>query len=210
MMATRNVKKKSRMNIHPRLHLGSLKWILLITVFAGFVLSALFIFTQNSFEWSLFGQQKSPSHGFPARLVIPTIKVDASIQSVGLTLAGAMDAPKGPADVAWFNLGPLPGEKGNAVIAGHYGYKNSSAAFDNLDQLSEGDRLLVQDEKGEAVVFVVRELRSYGETDDTTSIFSSDDGAAHLILITCEGVWSATKKSYSGRLVVFADKEQPL
>jgi sortase (surface protein transpeptidase) len=27
-------------------------------------------------------------------------------------------------NVAWFNLGPLPGENGSAVISGHYGLKN--------------------------------------------------------------------------------------
>jgi len=32
-----------------------------------------------------------------------------------------MDLPKERANVAWFNLGPRPGENDSAVIAGHYG-----------------------------------------------------------------------------------------
>ncbi len=64
----------------------------------------------------------------------------------------------------------------------------------------------VQDEKGITTVFVVRELRQYGQNENDGSVFISSDGKAHLNLITCEGVWSAAKKSYSDRLVVFTDK----
>jgi hypothetical protein len=37
-------------------------------------------------------------------------------------------------------------------------------------------------------------------------VFASNDGGAHLNLITCAGEWNKGKKSYSERLVVFADK----
>ena len=61
--------------------------------------------------------------GFPVRLRIPSINVDAPVEYVGLTPDGAMDVPKERANVAWFNLGPRPGENNSAVIAGHYGRK---------------------------------------------------------------------------------------
>jgi len=35
----------------------------------------------------------------------------------------------------------------------------------------------------------------------------SNDGKAHLNLITCAGVWDEVEKSHSSRLVVFADME---
>lgn len=44
------------------------------------------------------------------RLMISKLRINASIQHLGLTPDGAMDVPKGPAEVAWFNLGPRPGE----------------------------------------------------------------------------------------------------
>lgn len=53
----------------------------------------------------------------------------------------------------------------------------------------------------------MREIRSYDPTVDASGIFGSNDGKAHLNLITCEGIWDATKKSYSKRIVVFTDKE---
>lgn len=147
------------------------------------------------------------SSGLPIRLVIPKIKVDAAVEHVGLTPQGAMGVPKGPANAAWFELGSRPGEKGSAVIAGHFGWKNGiPAAFDNLSKLRKGDKIYMTDAKGATSTFVVRELRTYGERDDASSVFMSNDGKAHLNLITCEGVWNKAKKSYSSRLVVFTDK----
>lgn len=146
--------------------------------------------------------------GLPIHLKIPKIGVDALIQSVGLTPNGAMDIPKEPANTAWFNLGPHPGEKGSAVIDGHFGWKNNiPAVFDNLSKLQKGDKIYVLNDKGITTTFVVRETKTFGEKDDTSNIFSSNDNVSHLNLITCEGIYNKTNKSYSGRLVVFADRE---
>ena len=140
-------------------------------------------------------------------LRIPKINVDAAIQYVGLTPQGAMDVPKGPADVAWFDLGPRPGENGSAVIAGHEGWKDGiHAVFDNLHTLQKGDKLYVEDENGTTITFVVREVKLYDQNQDASDVFGSSDGAAHLNLITCAGTWHAAEKSYSNRLVVFTDK----
>lgn len=144
----------------------------------------------------------------PVRLRIPAIQVDATILPVGLNPDGAMDTPKGPADVAWFDKGPRPGENGSAVVAGHFGWKdNIPAVFDDLSTLRKGDKIYVENDKGEITTFVVRESRLFGEEGNATEVFNSSDGKAHLNLITCEGVWNKETKSYSKRLVVFADKE---
>lgn len=119
-----------------------------------------------------------------------------------------MDVPKGPNDVAWFNLGPRPGEIGSAVISGHYGWKNNiPAVFDNLHKLRKGDKVYVEDKNGATITFVVRELRTYDQNEDASDVFGSSDGKAHLNLVTCTGTWNKAQKSYSKRLVVFTDKE---
>jgi LPXTG-site transpeptidase (sortase) family protein len=146
--------------------------------------------------------------GVPVHLTIPRIGVDAAVEFVSLTPEGAMAVPKGPANAAWFEPGPRPGEEGSAVIAGHFGWKDGiPAVFDDLHTLQKGDKIYVEDETGTTTVFVVRELRRYGEYEDAPDVFSSSDGKAHLNLVTCEGIWNKSSKSYSKRLVVFADKE---
>jgi LPXTG-site transpeptidase (sortase) family protein len=144
----------------------------------------------------------------PARITIPSIHVDATVGSVGLTDAGAVGAPTDPMSAGWYEFGPRPGEVGNAVIVGHYGWKDGRAAvFDALHSLHPGDRISVEDASGSTTRFVVRELRVYGEQQDASEVFYPDDTGKHLVLITCEGAWNKASKSYSGRLVVFADIE---
>ncbi len=145
--------------------------------------------------------------GLPILLSIPKLALTAPIEHVGLMSDGTLEVPVGPSNVAWFNAGPRPGEEGSAVIDGHFGWKDSiPAAFDQLHALVKGDMIYVTDDNGFTTVFVVRELRLYGEHEDASIVFNSKDAKAHLNLITCAGAWDRGRKSYSERLIVFADK----
>lgn len=153
-------------------------------------------------------EQANTKIELPVRLKIPSIDVDASVDSVGLTSDGAMDVPKNPDEVAWFHLGSRPGQIGTAVMAGHYDWiNNKPAVFDHLDKLRIGDKISVEDEHGVVITFVVRETRVYDNDEIVPEVFGSNDGKAHLNLITCTGSWNKAKKTYSERLVVFTDKE---
>lgn len=146
--------------------------------------------------------------GLPIKIIIPKIGVEAVIEYVELTTEGAMDKPKNQANVAWYELGPRPGEIGSAVIAGHYGWKNKQAsAFDELYKLRPGDKIYIVDDKGINISFTVSGNRRYSPNADATRIFFSDDEKSHLNLITCEGTWDKASESYSERLVIFADKD---
>jgi LPXTG-site transpeptidase (sortase) family protein len=155
-----------------------------------------------------FSAEGQVMSGVPVRLKIPSIKVDASVEFVGVNSSGEMDVPKNPDNVAWFEPGVIPGDNGSAAIAGHFGWKEGiPAVFDDLNKLKKGDKVYVEDEKGVTVVFVVRELKVYKEGEESSRVFISNDGKAHLNLITCGGVWNKADESYSDRLVVFTDKE---
>lgn len=146
--------------------------------------------------------------GLPVNLKIPSIKVDATVLSVGLTPDGAMDSPVGPAPAGWYNLGPRPGEQGSAVIDGHSGWRNDiPAVFDDLYKVKIGDKIYVEDNMGATTTFVVREVKTYNPNADASNVFISNDGKSHLNLITCTGFWNKILKSHSDRLIVFTDKE---
>ncbi len=150
--------------------------------------------------------EETVSSGLPVRLKIPKINVDAAVQYVGVDASGTMIAPSGLKDVAWLKTGTKPGNIGSAVIAGHYGTK-SGIVFNDLYKLKKGDDVYVEDDKGEKLHFVVRESRTYDPKADASDVFNSSDGKAHLNLVTCEGTWDSVRKTYSNRLIVFADKE---
>lgn len=158
---------------------------------------------------SYYVKPTAPVVGIPVRLEISKINVDAPIISVGVAKDGSMGAPTGPKEVGWFKFGVKPGEIGSAVIDGHYGYwKNGQGSvFDDLNKLRKGDQLYVKDSNGAVTIFIVRKILTYDPNKDASAVFSSSDGIAHLNVITCEGVWNNTTKTYSNRLVVFTDKK---
>ena len=186
----------------------SLKWSLFVFGFTAFSLCLFFVLFAYGFSSKTISISKQENPGLPMRLKIPLINIDAFIEQVGLTPTGAMDVPQGADDVAWFSLGPRPGEPGSSVIDGHYGYKNNRpAVFDNLYKLQKGDKIMVTNQAGIVTTFVVRSVVKYDAKANAGSVFSSSDGLAHLNLITCSGVWDSVAKSHSQRLIVFADKE---
>lgn len=180
-------------------------------IIASIVIIAFSLTVNSFFNFNLFGRVSyaKPTSGLSLHLKIPNINVDADVESVGLTSQGTMGVPKGQTNAGWYNLGPRPGEIGTSVIDGHYGWwrNGKTGVFNNLYKLHKGDKLYIEDGKGEITTFVVRESRSYDPKADASDVFASSDGKAHLNLITCEGVWNKISKSYNKRLVVFTDKE---
>ncbi|TME10793.1 MAG: class F sortase [Chloroflexi bacterium] len=60
-----------------------------------------------------------PTDLTPVRLVIPSISLDAKIEARGLDSKRNLDTASDFHDVAWYELGPAPGQPGNALINGH-------------------------------------------------------------------------------------------
>lgn len=145
--------------------------------------------------------------GRPVRLEIPAIGVDALVESVGLTPDRAMDIPKGWMNAGWYQNGFLPGEPGNAVIAGHLDTSTGGpAVFWDLNQLVAGDAILVSYEDGSRFTFTVEANKVY-DHDAEGAIIESIFGKSltpDLNLVTCDGAWDHGAATYSKRLVVFA------
>ncbi len=146
--------------------------------------------------------------GTPVRLIIPSIGVDAHIQSVGLAWQGTgdMGIPTNFTDVGWYNQGPLPGMPGSAVIDGHLDGKDvKEAVFYNLAELKPGDLVEIVDAKGTTLQFRVVAAKLYDYNAPTTDIFSTGMSKVGLNLITCAGSWDKTEKLYDKRVVVFTE-----
>jgi hypothetical protein len=148
-----------------------------------------------------------PRPGLPVRLVIPSIKVDAAVEHVGLTSDGDMDVPKDYHNVAWYQPGPRPGEQGNAAIDGHVDSKTNTAVFWDLRKLKPGDDIIVIGDDGVERHFVVKSIESYTTGNAPLQrIFGSTTGA-HLNLITCDqsSTFNRSQGGYASRLVVYTD-----
>lgn len=160
------------------------------------------------------------AHYAPERLTIPSIHLDVTIIGVGVTSAGAMDAPRCNTnsdpicnEVYWFKGGYLPGELGNAVIAGHVNRPDlSPAPFWNLHFVKKGDTIVVQPLEGTALTFVVTNVTwisayAHGADNPTLDAVFGPASTRNLNLMTCIGDWDG--HTFDHRLLVQAQLQGP-
>jgi hypothetical protein len=144
-----------------------------------------------------------PRAGQPVRLQIPSIKVDAAIEYVGLTPNGDMDAPKNYDNTAWYELGARPGDIGNAAIAGHVDSKTRKAVFWDLAKLKPGNEIFVVGDDGVTRRFVVTALDSYERTDAPLQQIFGPTPERHLNIITCDSSTPFSNGHYAANVVVY-------
>ncbi len=147
-----------------------------------------------------------PAHPeYPGRISIPSIKVDAAVQAVGLTKLGSIASPGSFSSVGWFIKSALPGETGSMLVDGHVDNGLLRlGVFKHLDRTSEGDDIYVTTRGGEKVHYTVTRIESFPYKEvPMESILNQTDGAT-LVLITCAGDWIGEEKTYDKRLVVTA------
>ena len=139
----------------------------------------------------------------PNRLLIPRIGVNARIEARGLDANRNMATPNDFHDVAWYDLGPTPGEPGNALINGHVNWWTGSAVFTRLAELRPGDTVIVLRGDGTRLSFKVTSRRTVAAGARLASLFAPSP-VATLTLITCTGVWDPSILSDTQRLLVSA------
>ncbi len=140
----------------------------------------------------------------PARLIIPSIGVDADVQYVGVTAAGNMAVPTNFTDVGWYRYGTVPGQRGSAVVAGHVDNAIGFAGvFKRLEELAEGEEVFIVTKTGKRLRFEVEGAETYGYRDvPTERVFNASD-SRRLNLVTCGGTWIQSERSYDERHVVY-------
>lgn len=148
-----------------------------------------------------------PPVGQPTRIQVPAARVDTGFEYAGLLPNGAMDVPKNPDEVAWYKLGPKPGEKGNAIVAGHVDWGGKVRVFYPLKDLKPGDSVTVTDENGRKYEFDVKWSKWYpwnAPDTDIQEVYQQSD-RTELTLITCGGEFDHATRNYLNRLVVRAE-----
>ena len=139
-------------------------------------------------------------------LVIPSISVNAPVNSRTVGTNGQMGNPLGPWDVilydfsGWSGLGGVPGEPGaNAVFAGHVDYIHvGPAVFWSIRDLQPGDRVTVNTPNG-PITYAIQ-WSQWAEPDTDFTQFVTKTGQESITLVTCIGTFSAGH--YSNRLIV--------
>ena len=147
--------------------------------------------------------------GVPARVIVPSIEVDARIVGVGLQDDGEMETPDfGLA--GWYRLGPRPGDPGPAVVVAHVDSVQGPDVFNRLDELTAGDEIVVEDAIGGRARFVVRDSETIPKSELPVERIWSDGDDPVLRLITCGGEFDRAIRSYESNVIVYADAMAPV
>jgi sortase (surface protein transpeptidase) len=135
---------------------------------------------------------------------IPAIGVRSSLAGLGIDDAGALVPPTDFAQAGWFTAGPLPGDVGPAVIAGHVDSRTGPAVFFRLEELAVDDTVLVTRSDGRDVEFRVTRVAQYPKDDFATDEVYGPTTGPELRLITCGGTFDRSRRSYEDNVVVYA------
>jgi sortase (surface protein transpeptidase) len=145
-----------------------------------------------------------PADATPVRVTIPVIDVQSSLTDLGVDDAGALVPPGDFAQAGWFAAGPVPGDVGPAVIAGHVDSRTGPAVFFRLEELTVGDTVQVTRSDGRDVGFRVTRVAQYPKTDFATEEVYGPTTGPELRLITCGGTFDSSRRSYRDNVVVYA------
>jgi sortase family protein len=140
----------------------------------------------------------------PTAVRIPAIGVRAGVERLRLDPAGRLRSPRDPSRAGWWAGGPVPGDLGAAVVAGHLDSLTGPALFWRLSQLGPGDVVRVARSDGRSVAFVVDSVRLFAAADFPTAQVYGPTPDRALRLITCGGSFDAQRGHYRDNVVVFA------
>jgi sortase (surface protein transpeptidase) len=139
----------------------------------------------------------------PSTLQIPAIGVDTTVVPLGQNPDGSAAVPTATTYTGWYDLGPVPGDAGPAVILGHVDSYTGPGVFFNLKYLLPGDTITVTDGKV-PFTFQVQQVVTYAKGDFPTAQVFGSTPDAELRLITCGGPFDRTIGHYEDNVVVYA------
>jgi LPXTG-site transpeptidase (sortase) family protein len=141
----------------------------------------------------------------PVRLLVPAIAVSAPVIPLGLNPDKTIQVPKSFSQAGWFTEGPEPGERGAAVIVGHFDAKSGPGVFYRLRALRRGDIVTVALRGGSKVRFAVTRTLAVRKTRFPTNLVYQRTPRPTLRLVTCDGAFDSSTGHYVDNYIVFAD-----
>lgn len=151
----------------------------------------------------------SVARSTPVRLVIPSIGVNTSLVSLGLTKSHTVQVPSSWNTAGWYRFGPAPGQIGSAVILGHVDSYLGPAVFYELRTLRPGDKVLVTLADGRRLRFAVTGVGMYPKSNFPTELVYGPRHYSALELVTCGGAFDEATRHYLSNVVVYTSLVGP-
>jgi hypothetical protein len=118
---------------------------------------------------------------------------------------GQMDTVDDPDLAAWYELGPAPGEPGNALLNGHKSWQGKIGRFSVLWSMEADDVVAVAFENGTYRYFAVISVSFYPYDDVPDEVMYLDSQTPRMTLITCYGDFDRLIGTSKQRCVVVCE-----
>ena len=141
-------------------------------------------------------------------LIVPSAGLKSSIVKVGRTHTGAMGSPDNPYVIGWLDSSAVPGEDGNALLAGHRDFEDISGNVGTgvcweLVNTVVGDQMIIRDNESNIYyIYTVTDAATVNPRDPASAKYLKNTDESIITLITCEGSFNAETHQYSHRRVV--------
>ncbi|MFC4113548.1 class F sortase [Nonomuraea zeae] len=147
----------------------------------------------------------------PTAVYIPSIGVAAPLMELGLDERGAIQNPPfDPPNLAgWYRYGPVPGQRGAAVITGHLDTRTGPAVFASLKNVKRGDQVQVLRADRSVAVFVVDKVEHTPKSGFPAKKVYGKLAYPGLRLVTCGGAFDRQAHSYRDNTIVYAHLAAP-
>jgi sortase (surface protein transpeptidase) len=150
------------------------------------------------------GEQPAAEGVRPTRLRIPSIDVSTELIALGVDSTGVLEVPADPNVAGWFKVGPVPGDAGPALLAGHVDSKKGPAVFFRLKTLQPRAEVHVDRSDGRTVTFLVHSVRTYPKDQFPTAAVYAPTPVPELRLVTCGGPFDRLGGRYLDNVIVDA------
>lgn len=148
----------------------------------------------------------SPVSIVGSHLLIPTINVNAAVETKGTDADNVMQTPDDAMNVAWYDFTAPPGTVGNAVFAGHVDHVTvGRAVFWDLWTLKVGDTISFTAQDGQTYSYRVTRTATAG-SNDAANQYVGPTNTEIITLITCTGDFNPATRSYDQRLIVQGER----
>lgn len=126
-----------------------------------------------------------PAVGRPTYLTIPRLHISQSLDVISSAVVADLPTRLSVEEVAWLKGTSLAGEPGTTAIVGHSTF-SGEGAFDRLNTLRPGDRIIIGTSAGGSIDYVVDELVTAAKTKLPASLWAPSP-VSSLALISCTG-----------------------
>ncbi len=130
-----------------------------------------------------------------------TSKKGSPIVPVGIDSSNQMELEEGIERISWYESSAIPGNSGNAILAGHRDWAGALGSFQYLETVSQGEQVVITYEDKTTRTFEVVSKQVYS-FDNIPSYVTDISGEPRVTLITCTGAFDRAEGGYQNRVVV--------